>query len=64
MGENQLTDPGGLLYDRALMDFGVLLHEVDYPLVGVMKEYLTNISLRERFGIEDKSNATVSRYIK
>ena len=28
------------------------------------QEYLTNASLRERFGIEEKNKATVSRYIK
>ncbi|HKK65012.1 MAG TPA: ATP-binding protein [Clostridia bacterium] len=30
----------------------------------VMKDYLTNASLRERFGIEEKNKATISRYIK
>ena len=30
----------------------------------VMKEYLTNASLRERFGIEEKNKAKVSLYIK
>jgi predicted HTH transcriptional regulator len=30
----------------------------------VMSEFLTNTSLRERFGIEDKNKATVSRYIR
>lgn len=29
----------------------------------VMRDYLTNASLRERFGIEDKNKAKVSRYI-
>jgi ATP-dependent DNA helicase RecG len=30
----------------------------------VICDYLTNSSLRERFGVEDKNKATVSRYIK
>lgn len=30
----------------------------------VMREYLTNASLRARFGIEEKNKATVSRYIR
>lgn len=29
----------------------------------VMRDYLTNSSLRERFGIEEKNMATISRYI-
>lgn len=30
----------------------------------VMRDYLTNASLRERFGVEEKNKATVSRYIR
>lgn len=30
----------------------------------VMRGYLTNASLRERFGVEEKNKATVSRYIR
>jgi len=30
----------------------------------VMREYLTNASLRERFGVEERNKATVSRYIR
>ena len=30
----------------------------------VMREYLTNASLRRRFGVEEKNKATISRYIK
>jgi predicted HTH transcriptional regulator len=30
----------------------------------VMRDYLTNASLRERFGIEEKNKATISRYIR
>ena len=30
----------------------------------VMRDYLTNASLRERFGIEEKNKAAVSRYIR
>jgi len=30
----------------------------------VMRDYLTNASLRERFGIEERNKATVSRYIR
>lgn len=30
----------------------------------VMRDYLTNGSLRERFGVEDKNKAAVSRYIR
>jgi predicted HTH transcriptional regulator len=30
----------------------------------VMRKYLTNASLRERFGIEGKNKATISRYIR
>ncbi len=30
----------------------------------VMRDYLTNASLRERFGVEEKNKATISRYIK
>jgi ATP-dependent DNA helicase RecG len=29
-----------------------------------MRKYLTNSSLRERFGVEEKNKATISRYIK
>ena len=29
----------------------------------VMRDYLTNASLRERFGVDEKNMATVSRYI-
>jgi predicted HTH transcriptional regulator len=29
-----------------------------------MRDYLTNASLRERFGIEGKNKATISRYIR
>jgi hypothetical protein len=28
------------------------------------REFLTNASLRERFGVEDKNKAVVSRYIR
>ena len=28
-----------------------------------MRDYLTNASLRERFGVEVKNKATISRYI-
>lgn len=30
----------------------------------VMRDYLTNASLRERFGVEEKNKAAVSRYIR
>ena len=30
----------------------------------VSKDYLTNASLRERFGVEEKNKAAVSRYIR
>jgi predicted HTH transcriptional regulator len=30
----------------------------------VMRDYLTNASLRERFGVEEKNKATISRYIR
>ena len=30
----------------------------------VMRDYLTNASLRERFGVEERNKATVSRYIR
>lgn len=30
----------------------------------VMRDYLTNASLRERFGVKEKNKATVSRYIR
>lgn len=30
----------------------------------VVRDYLTNASLRERFGVEEKNKATVSRYIR
>ncbi len=30
----------------------------------VMRDYLTNASLRERFWVEEKHKATVSRYIR
>jgi len=30
----------------------------------VMRDYLTNPSLRERFGIKERNKATVSRYIR
>ncbi|MDP1930504.1 MAG: ATP-binding protein [Gammaproteobacteria bacterium] len=30
----------------------------------VMRDFLTNASLRERFGVEEKNKATVSRYIR
>jgi len=30
----------------------------------VMRDYLTNASLRERFGVEERNKATISRYIK
>ena len=30
----------------------------------VMRDYLTNASLRKRFGIEERNKATVSRYIR
>lgn len=30
----------------------------------VMRDYLTNTSLRERFGVKEKNKATISRYIR
>ena len=30
----------------------------------VMRDFLTNASLRERFGVEERNKASVSRYIK
>jgi predicted HTH transcriptional regulator len=30
----------------------------------VMRDYLTNASMREKFGIEERNKATVSRYIR
>lgn len=30
----------------------------------VMREQLTNASLRERFGVDEKNKAAVSRYIR
>ena len=30
----------------------------------VMRDYLTNASLRERFGVEERNKATISRYIR
>jgi predicted HTH transcriptional regulator len=30
----------------------------------VMREYLTNASLRDRFGVAEKNKATISRYIR
>jgi len=29
-----------------------------------MRDYLTNASLRERFGVDEKNKAAVSRYIR
>lgn len=29
-----------------------------------MRDFLTNASLRKRFGVEEKNKATVSRYIR
>ena len=47
--------------DRADRIRAVYLHAC---LRYVGREYLTNTSLRERFGVQEKNKATVSRYIK
>ncbi len=47
--------------DKADRIRAVYLHAC---LKWVMRDYLTNASLRERFGVEEKNKAAVSRYIR
>ena len=46
---------------EAALKSGTYLHAC---LKWVMRDYLTNASLRERFGVEEKNKAAVSRYIR